>query len=174
MRVLIIVSVVVFSCKSVDNRLINKNKENILIYTDGINKVDSMKWFFYSLNYLGKALFYDSLRKVEIKLETVSCDVVLDEYRQVTKDSSFYIFSFSRPGHRFKYVDLSVADGIGVYKNNIYPIVSHGRYDFQENQDSINTFMAKSDTAFRRYIKNYSGKLSRWLKQEALRRNVLQ
>ena len=174
MRALIIVcTIYLLSCKLVNNDLPNKN-ENIHINTDSINKVDSMKWVFYSMNYLGKALFYDSLRKVDIKFETVACDVTLDEYKQVTKDSSYYIFSFSRPGYRFRYVDLSVADGIGVCKNNIYPIVSHGRYDFQENQDSINTFMAKSDTAFRKYIKNYSGELSRWLKQEALRRNVLQ
>lgn len=175
MRVLIIVSTIyLFSCNSVNSNHSYKKNESSLLNTDSINKADSMVWYFYSMNYLGKALFYDSLRKVEIKLATVECDVVLDEYKNVTADSAYYFFSFKRPGCKFRYVDLSIADGIGVYKNNIYPIVSHGRYDFQKNQDSINSFMEKSDSAFRKYIKSYTGELSRWLKQEAIRRNVLQ
>lgn len=175
MRLLIvIISICVLSCNLDKQNSPKDKKGSVLVNKDSIGKVDSMKWAYYSMNYYGKALFFDTLSKEEIKLDPVECDVALDEYRQVTNDSSYYIFSFNRPGYSFLYVNVPSMDGIRAYKNNIYPIIWHARYDYQNNQDSINSFLAKTDSAFRVYLKKYSGKMSPWLKQEAVRRNILQ
>jgi hypothetical protein len=173
----LIVLITIYLCSCNTNKQNSKKdvKESVLVNQDSIAKVDSMKWIYYSLNYFGTALFYDSLSREEIKLIPVECDVILDEYRPVTNDSSYYLFSFNRQEYSFRYVNAGSTDGIGVYRNNVYPLTGHVKFDYQNSQDSINSYLAKADSAFRVYLKKYSGKkMSPWLKQEAVRRNILQ
>lgn len=175
MRALIvIIAICVLSCNAEEQNRAKDNKRSILANKDSIAMVDSLKWIYYSMNFYGKALFYDSLSKEEIKLDPVECDVVLDEYRQVTNDSAYYIFSFKKPGYSFLYVNVPSMDGVGVYRNNIYPIIWHAKYDYQNNQDSINSYLAKADSVFRGYLEKYPGKMSPWLRQEVIRRNILE
>jgi hypothetical protein len=169
---IIIFSICLWGCNSKEQNNLKNNKGRFPVNEDSIARVDSLKWIYYSMNFYGKALFYDSISKEEVKLDPVECNVVLDEYRKVTNDSTYYIFSFNKPGYSFLYVNVPAMDGVGVYKNKIFPIIWHARYGYQNNQDSINSHLTKADSAFRAYLKKYSGKISPWLKQEARRRDV--
>jgi hypothetical protein len=175
MRVLIIVSSIYFlSCNSVNQKNYKGNNNSVLINKESIVKVDSLKWIYYSMNFFGKALFYDTINREEIKLDPVECDVTLDEYRRVTNDSSYYLFSFKKAGYNFLYVNVVGMEGIGIYKNNLYPIIMHVKSEYQNSPDSIKSHLSRADSAFRVYLRTYSGKISPWLKQEAFRRKVLQ
>jgi hypothetical protein len=178
MRQLIVIASIYFlGCNSESNSNQNTSdfKDEGLLTKDSITKVDSMKWLYYAMNYYGNALFYDSTSKEKIKVKPVECEVRLQNYKQTGKDSSFYIFSFVKTGHNFLYVDdLVYTNGIGVFKNNVYPLTQHVTFDYQNNPDSTNAYLAKIDSSFKTYLRNYQGEISPWLKQEAMRKKILQ
>lgn len=142
---------------------------------DSVTKVDSMKWYYYAMNYRGQILFYDNTSKNKY-LDTmpIECDIKLETYYKVNNDTAYYYFSFVRKGMSFKYVMIG-EDGLATYNGIIYPMKAHlSPSDYLKIPDSAKADIAKRDNEFRIYLKNYKGKLSPWLRQEAIRRKVLQ
>lgn len=170
-KLIILSSIYILSCNTVNQNNLKDNK--CVLVNESLAKIDSMKWIYYSMNFWGKAFFYDTLNRMEVKLDPVECDVALDEYRRVTTDSSYYLFSFKKTGYNFLYVNISGIEGVRISKNNLYPITLHVKSEYQNSPDLIRSHLAREDSIFRVYLSTYSGKVSPWLKQEAFRRKVL-
>jgi len=161
------------ACKSSDNKGTSKNLLNEFGNIDSLKRVDSMKWYYYMATYNSDAYFYDSIKDKMIKLNPLECDVVLEDVIEYGKDSSKYIFSFTYENMYFKTTKPLSCVGIRNYDRIISPIFNHITFDYENNRDSARSYMSNHDSTFRVYLRNYHGRFADWLKQEAIKRNVI-
>jgi hypothetical protein len=170
-----ILFLILLSCKAIDKKEASKETHAVsIVNSDSVIKTDSIKWYYYMMNYYGKAIFYDTLRSETVKYSPLECDVVLENYERVNEDSAFYVFSFAKSGMVFKRVDeLVYCTGIKIINKNIYPMLTHVTMDYEKNVDSTKIFLQKRDSSFRKYLKNYKEEITPWLKKEAIRRKIL-
>ena len=173
MKIIIIALIILNFCNCTNRN--NNFKKGIEINKDSIAKLDSLKWSYYSMNYDGTVVFYDSTKDIKITQDAVLSTVVLKWHNKISADSTVYLFSFYKPGCAFVSLKNIVGvDGFSVYNGIISPIINHAKFDFENNKDSIVAFMQRFDGMFKLYLKNYKGNIAPWLKEEAVKRNILQ
>ncbi|MGN6421007.1 MAG: hypothetical protein ACTHMC_26075 [Pseudobacter sp.] len=137
-------------------------------------RLDSLKWLYYALHFRGDALFYDSAFHKDVMIKTVNCKVELMSHSHINQDTSFYYFTFADSGKIFKYVKGAFnVKGIGIYKEQYYPLSRQVIFNYQKNSDSTAAFIKKIDSNFRNYLKNYKYDITPWLKSEAVRRKII-
>ncbi len=160
------------SCNSQEKKFASNNSISRAIDYDSIKRIDSMKWYYYMVNYSGDAYFYDSTKNDIVKLNPLECDVVLDKIKEIGKDSFKYIFSFAFNNLDFRTTKPFECVGLRSYNNVMSPIFNHVRMDYENNDDSIKHYMNNYDSSFRKFLINYKGRMSPWLKEEVIKRKI--
>jgi hypothetical protein len=141
---------------------------------DSLERTDSMKWYFYMANHDAKVYFLDTIKNYRnIEVNPLECDVSLEKIMNIGKDSMIYIFKFSHQNLYFSGLKPLHCFGISSYNNIISPKFNHVIMNSVDNGDSAKFYLNKWDSTFKKFLKNYKGKISPWLKNEAIRRNVL-
>ena len=152
----------------------NENDEQKFGKTFNQDLIDSLKWKFYAINYGGTVIFFDSLSRREIKEIPAKCGLKLINVSARNKDTASYEFEFHKNGH-FSFVTLdSVAfiRRIGVYNSKIYPLLSHGKFEFT-NYDSVKRYFEINEAGFADYLRSFNGTIDAWLYDEAKRRGII-
>jgi hypothetical protein len=134
--------------------------------------IDSLKWDIYAANFESTALDnYDP----EITFTPVQCELEIRRIDSSAIDTiEYYIYPYQDTNkYWFATKGLVAVAGIRVSSTgNKYPIGDHWRFMF-ENEDSCKSFFKKNDLVFTKYLQEYKGDMSPWLRKEAIRRGVL-
>ena len=150
-------------------------KFNRLSYSqDSLPKIDSMKWVMYAMNHYKKAIHFKFHNLPELSI--LECDVKFMGIDNSRKDTIIYNFFFCKGDETNVYIpNTFYFSGIGYsYKTrNSFPMLSHAYPTFAENTDTCKLFFEQREKDFINYLKNYTGNLSIWLGQEAIRRKVI-
>lgn len=164
----LIFAVTLLSCNNVNKEIGNQSG------IDSISRIDSLKWYYYASNYYGNAVFYDSVNDRKVKAMPIECDVELEHLEKINIDSSIYLFTLRKPKLKFQYIEESVyCVGFKIIKGEVHPIISHVIFDTRsKNKDSVAVYLKRDDQSFRNYLKQYSGGMSKWLREEATRRGI--
>ncbi len=175
-QVVIIASLFLWACgpKKGNEPGVSAHKAERNSDIDSSGKTDSLKWLYYATNHQGKILFMDSVTNKLVEADPAGCEVRLEKYVQVNKDSAFYFFSFTKEQLIFRNVNNGIYTyGMGVFNGQVYPLTAHVVFDFTKNPDSTKAYFRETDSSFSAYLRNYVGFISPWLKQEARRRKIL-
>lgn len=137
--------------------------------------IDSLKWMMYSLNFEQNAnhFKYDSIASVSV----LECEIDFYFKDTTMSDTIIYYFSFYKGevGNIFIPKGLNrVGIGFSCITSNFFP-VSHHFIPTQnmEMRDEFNKLFKIQNDKFTKYLKNYTGKLSTWLKSEAQKRRII-
>ena len=159
----------VFSC----NAHKNSSTDSMEKLVDNSATIDSLKWSYYVYNYSSLAVFHDTLTRNKITFSPVECDIVFDGSATVSKDSIYYMFSLTKPGYKFGFVDPGIADRLAIINGNITPILQHGYLNITKYPDSVKHYYDLANVHFIEYLKNYKGSIGEWLKKQALKNKIL-
>jgi hypothetical protein len=128
------------------------------------------------MNYYKKAAPYRYADNSEVSV--LECNVSINLANHDYADTVIYWFTLSYDNVEGEYQPTeSYFAGIGYsYKEkNFFPMPAHSIYpSFAENKDTCSAFFERHEKGFVHYLKfEYKGKLSPWLRQEAIRRRIL-
>jgi hypothetical protein len=163
--------ILLISCSESRDKISSEDSK-VKINADSLNKIDSLKWYYYVNNHEGKAYFFDSLTKKQIALNPIECDATLISTIKEGKDSIHYFFSFQKNGLIFNTVKPLYYSGTKSYNNILYPM-SIVTWDYEKNIDSLLVYRKWNDSIFANNLKNYKGKINNWLLNEAIKRGIL-
>jgi hypothetical protein len=139
-----------------------------------VMSIDSLRWMYYSMNYFKKARHYryDSLPVVSV----LECDADISVSHRI--DTVVYYFNLTYGNIKGPYEQDGypfVGIGYSYKEKNLFPMTDPNIYPtFAQNKDTCEAFFESHERGFVNYLKSeYKGKLSPWLKQEAIRRRIL-
>jgi hypothetical protein len=141
--------------------------------------IDSLKWKMYSLTYdvklkklVDEGTHFE--KKDDSIFNVIECDIEISGIKE-KGDTVQYFLNFRRNNFSDKYVQV-LADsyvGIGYVKKLCvyYPIPGKSYFDVELN--FYNDFFQKQEEGFIKYLRQYKGNFCNWVKQTAIKKNII-
>jgi len=129
--------------------------------------VDSLKWMLYVFNRENKAISEETKNAIS----PLACDIKLTEVNRKSKDTVEYYFDvfYKNQNERYLFFLTDYID-VGIIKDSIWYILgSHTISD----PIPYKVFLS-NETLFTESLKKYRGEINKWLKQEAVKRKILE
>jgi hypothetical protein len=164
--------------------------ETILIYSEGVISnsdirtnfrkscpdisIDSLKWMMYSLSFEQKARHYKYDYYPELGIP--ECDLRLYFKDTSLIDTIVYYFSFFKGKEEDKYIPKSfyrTGIGFSCKTKGFFPVSNHFFPKYLEGCSNYENLFNEQEKKFLNFLKSYNGNLSPWLKQEAVKRRIL-
>jgi hypothetical protein len=138
------------------------------------NNIDSLKWMMYALNFDRKAMANKNSNYPE--LNVVECDLNLYYKDSSITDTVVYYFSFFKDKKENIYIAKSsprVGIGFSCKSKKYFPVSENFFPEYLKGYSDYDRLFDNLDKKFINYLKNYHGRLSVWLRQEAIKREIL-
>lgn len=135
-------------------------------------KIDSFKWILYAASFRSDAI----AGKEMPKLRPVQCSFSLWDIKFLGKDTARYMFNFYYKDPNVGYwLDPNDQYGVATIKGvKRYLFGGHWQMDIPATPGLSEKFFNKQDSLFRNYLKTYNGEMNDWLREEAIKRGVIE
>ncbi len=154
-----------WSCKNLESA--NSDNSNFE------NRLDSLKWLYYSYTFDGVALFHKDTS--HYNFNPTECGIKVEKIDKVSIDSFAVSFSLVREGYKFSHIyDGIPLFGFTNFKNVVQPIISEIIPHTLKDSLADRQYNRSRDSLFAIFLKQENpDRLSEWLLKEAKRRNVI-